>query len=44
MGEVGGDGLGDEGEYVAVLLTASFDGRQHRFNESAASGALRAEG
>lgn len=43
-GEVSGDGCGDEGKHVVVLLTAGFDGRQHSFDKAAASGALRAEG
>ena len=44
MVEVRSDGLADELENVALLLTTGFDGRQQRFHEAAAGGALRSEG
>ena len=38
------DCLGDVGEDVAGLLPTGFNHGQHRFDESAAVGAMRAEG
>ena len=38
------DGVGEVGEGVAALLAAGFDDGQHRLDEAAAGGALRAEG
>ncbi len=43
MGEVVFDGLGDEGEGVAVLSAAGFDHREQGLDEAAAGGALGAE-
>ena len=44
MGEVGLDGGGEVVEGTAALLAAGFDDGQHRFQETAAAGALRSEG
>ena len=44
MGEVGIDGGGHEGEYVAGLLAAGFDDSEEGFDEAAALFALGAEG
>ena len=41
--EVGLNGFGDEVEGAAFLLAAGFDDGEHRFDEAAAVGALRAE-
>ena len=44
MGEVGGNGLGDEVEDAGVLLAAGFDCGEHRLHEAAPGRALRAKG
>jgi hypothetical protein len=44
VGEVGGNGLGDEVEDAGVLLAAGFDRGEHRLHGAAPGRALRAKG
>jgi hypothetical protein len=43
VGEVGGNGLGDEVEDADVLFAAGFDGCEHRLHEPTAGRTLRAK-